>query len=71
VAKSFIEFAAVFIIFHLENAVLDAKCVAEILACGISFDLGSPPVQIAAVEELDPISVGRIGEGRARETHKY
>jgi hypothetical protein len=69
-----VERAVVAVVPHLDEAVLHAEGVGEVLAGRMSFDLRRPAVQILAVEEADPAllcergaggETGEQGEGQA------
>jgi hypothetical protein len=58
--------AVVPVVRHLQDAILDAKCVAEVDSRLGSGELRRPAVQAPSIEELDPLPLVRpssMGEG--------
>src|SRR3954468_16756487 len=54
------------VVAHLQQAVLDAEGVVEVVVQLVLRELDVPIGEIATVEQLDPIRLGRAGHAGAR-----
>src|SRR5688500_20392459 len=69
VTEARLESVRVAVVTHLQQTVLDAKCLSVVVAQLVTRELWCPAGEVAAVEQLNPVLVLRAGYTGGEEQH--